>query len=571
MFYSKINCEVIKTKEDKNMEKETLISQGQYATHSTPIQVVSNGVTDVNDSVLLESNQEAFKNINNFEASENEDNIGDDNNKNDDNDYNKYCHNSGGSAEINNILESYQQLSIFEKEKVSNSSVSKTMSESTNFKEDYHVGIDLIIKQKERIIKDKGINFTVMVAGQYGLGKSTFINTLFGENLLSVSDYRTHTMEVDITMPPTKLITIHKANLVGNNCKVNLTVIDTPGFGSKMNSAFSWTPLTNHIDEKIRTNIFQEEQPDRTMMNDGRVHCCIYFIEPINKGLTTLDVVTMKELSKRVNLIPVIAKADTLTKKELVDFKLDIRQILEIQNIEVCQFLDSNDSYYDDLIKNAPYSIISSDKRIKNERGEIVYGRNYGWGKVEVENPGHSDFALLRDLLFNKYLPDLIFNTEDYYETCRATLLKTRLLKCKEIVQTQSSELVGGVEISQELRDILSTFDYEDFDKNGLKNYICYQIFDKNFIDSIVLEWSQEYVHKQWETKKKFNDVVALEETKFQDWRKAILQKQEQFNNEINSMHSKIERLQIDCKNLETKGISGEVDNELYTTKLVQS
>lgn len=41
--------------------------------------------------------------------------------------------------------------------------------------------------------------------------------------------------------------------------------------------------------------------------------------------LKALDLVTLRELSKRVNVIPVIAKADTTCKDELVRFKDKVR------------------------------------------------------------------------------------------------------------------------------------------------------------------------------------------------------------------------------------------------------
>lgn len=38
-------------------------------------------------------------------------------------------------------------------------------------------------------------------------------------------------------------------------------------------------------------------------------------------SLKSLDLVTMKKLDTKVNIIPVIAKADTITKAELLKFK----------------------------------------------------------------------------------------------------------------------------------------------------------------------------------------------------------------------------------------------------------
>ena len=41
--------------------------------------------------------------------------------------------------------------------------------------------------------------------------------------------------------------------------------------------------------------------------------------------LKALDLVTMKKLDSKVNIIPVIAKADTITKAELQKFKQKVR------------------------------------------------------------------------------------------------------------------------------------------------------------------------------------------------------------------------------------------------------
>lgn len=43
------------------------------------------------------------------------------------------------------------------------------------------------------------------------------------------------------------------------------------------------------------------------------------------RRLKPLDIITMKELGNRVNLIPVIAKADTITPQEMAAFKQRVR------------------------------------------------------------------------------------------------------------------------------------------------------------------------------------------------------------------------------------------------------
>ena len=52
--------------------------------------------------------------------------------------------------------------------------------------------------------------------------------------------------------------------------------------------------------------------------------------------------------------------------------------------------------------------------------GRRVRGRQYPWGFVEVDNPAHSDFALLRRFLIQTHMQDLKDVTHDvHYENYR--------------------------------------------------------------------------------------------------------------------------------------------------------
>lgn len=54
---------------------------------------------------------------------------------------------------------------------------------------------------------------------------------------------------------------------------------------------------------------------------DNRIHACVFFIQPTGHSLKPLDIEVMKRLHTKVNLIPVIAKSDTLTDEEITAFK----------------------------------------------------------------------------------------------------------------------------------------------------------------------------------------------------------------------------------------------------------
>lgn len=102
---------------------------------------------------------------------------------------------------------------------------------------------------------------------------------------------------------------------------VRLTVIDTPGFGDYVNNRDSWMPIIEFLDDQHESYMLQEQQPKRVDKIDLRVHACLYFIRPTGHTLKPLDIEVMKRLSSRVNLIPVVAKADTLSPADLSRFK----------------------------------------------------------------------------------------------------------------------------------------------------------------------------------------------------------------------------------------------------------
>ena len=107
-----------------------------------------------------------------------------------------------------------------------------------------------------------------------------------------------------------------------------MTVIDTPGFGDYVNNRDSWMPIIEFLDDQHESYMLQEQQPRRADRIDLRVHACLYFIRPTGHTLKPLDIEVMKRLSSRVNLIPVVAKADTLSPADLAIFKRRVRLLV---------------------------------------------------------------------------------------------------------------------------------------------------------------------------------------------------------------------------------------------------
>jgi cell division control protein 11 len=135
----------------------------------------------------------------------------------------------------------------------------------------------------------------------------------------------------------------------------------------------------------------------------------------------------MRRLSPRVNVIPVIGKADSLTPLELAESK---KLIMEHYRIPVYNFpYDIEEDDEDTVEENAelrglmPFAIVGSDETIELD-GRSVRARQYPWGIVEVDNPRHSDFLAIRSALLHSHLADLKEITHDFlYENYRTEKL----------------------------------------------------------------------------------------------------------------------------------------------------
>ncbi|KAI8880813.1 putative septin [Backusella circina FSU 941] len=291
------------------------------------------------------------------------------------------------------------------------------------------VGVAHLPNQRHKIVSKRGANFTLMVCGESGVGKTTFVNTLFTTGIKNEKTLnKRHAKQIEKTVE----IEITKAELEEKNFKVKLTIIDTPGFGDYVNNYNSWMPIYEFLDDQHESFMAQEQQPVRQGTIDLRVHACLYFIRPSGHSLKPLDIEVMKHLGSRVNLIPVIAKADTLTPNDLAQYKRNILDSISANNIQVYSCpIESDDEEVtrvnQSIMRAMPFSVIGSTQDVTTPDGRTVKGREYAWGVAEVENEEHCDFKKLRKLLVRSHMDDLISTTEEnHYENYRQTQMATR-------------------------------------------------------------------------------------------------------------------------------------------------
>ncbi|XP_076164308.1 septin 7-like protein pnut isoform X2 [Ptiloglossa arizonensis] len=287
---------------------------------------------------------------------------------------------------------------------------------------DGYVGFANLPNQVYRKAVKKGFDFTLMVVGESGLGKSTLINSMFLADIYS-AEYPGPSLRVKKTVA----VETSKVLLKENGVNLTLTVVDTPGFGDAVDNSNCWVPVIEYIESKYEEFLNAESRVVRRQIPDSRVHCCLYFVAPSGHGLKPLDVEFMQRLHDKVNIIPVIAKADTMTPDECAHFKKQILNEIAQHKIKIYEFPEVEEEEESKLHKvlrdRVPFAVVGANTVVEHD-GRKVRGRKYPWGIAEVENLEHCDFIALRNMVIRTHLQDLKDVTNNvHYENFRCRTL----------------------------------------------------------------------------------------------------------------------------------------------------
>lgn len=291
---------------------------------------------------------------------------------------------------------------------------------------DGYVGFANLPNQVYRKAVKKGFEFTLMVVGESGLGKSTLINSLFLTEVYDRDKHPGPSLRVKKTVGVETSVVLLKENGVN----LTLTIVDTPGFGDAVDNSNCWQPIIDFVESKYEEFLNAESRVTRKAAPpDTRVHCCLYFIAPSGHGLKPLDVEFMQRLGDKVNIIPVIAKADTMTPEECKDFKDQIMKEIGQHKIKIYEFPTSAGEEGEGadatraLRARVPFAVVGANTVIEQD-GRRIRGRKYPWGIAEVENLEHCDFLALRNMVIRTHLQDLKDVTSSvHYENYRCRKL----------------------------------------------------------------------------------------------------------------------------------------------------
>lgn len=282
-------------------------------------------------------------------------------------------------------------------------------------------------------LDEEKLYLKIMVVGESGQGKSTFV-----DNIL---DKYTHSaVGRNLNGPKTRTMEIieHELPAIKSGAReIQYTIVDTPGYGDDLNFHDSIDRITQYIEGK-HLEYYETNEEERDAVSDPRVDLVLYFIAAHRfKGV---DREFLTRLSGpngfgtrclTVPVVPIIAKADTMTIEEKADFKQLLNVEFKASGIEVCSWFD------EELLASSetpalPFAVVCSDRSLADHESEVREAffdshpeslvvedrypiRNYPWGTCESLRSEHSDLGLLQGLIFESGFRDLKRKSKELY------------------------------------------------------------------------------------------------------------------------------------------------------------
>ncbi|CAM9506330.1 unnamed protein product, partial [Ectocarpus fasciculatus] len=291
----------------------------------------------------------------------------------------------------------------------------------------------------------------VMVAGESGLGKTTFLNNIFrhlngGENPMEQASVVRGQTRGFFGQSKTLKIEERKFDYTSPDGQQHYKffLVDTPGYGDHVNVRKSFQPVVDFITRGNRRFLEEIRKGNQFPEPDDRTDVCIYFIAA--HRCKPIDIEYMKQLSKAVAVIPVIGKSDSMTTAEMTVFKKEIADsAAQANGLEFFNFSDrawekcldalkiEGDPTWLGARRPPPYAVISSQVDDPNGNNKTPDpARIYPWGDCHVMRPTHSDNTYLQCLLLEVGFQDMKDEMKKRFEVFKTEEAKPLLEKIQE-------------------------------------------------------------------------------------------------------------------------------------------
>ncbi|SMN20898.1 similar to Saccharomyces cerevisiae YDR218C SPR28 Sporulation-specific homolog of the yeast CDC3/10/11/12 family of bud neck microfilament genes [Maudiozyma saulgeensis] len=298
------------------------------------------------------------------------------------------------------------------------------------------------------------IYFNLLLLGQPGIGKHTFLENLVNNNVDSeVVKLKSENVNQNLFHGPVFERSIVKIrNELTPSIILHVTSCDTV---TQLNNSSTPKRIREHIEAqynlflKDEFKVLRNQEYNRTA--DKRLHACIFFIDGNAKGLQMLDIDILSEISSLINIILVIGKSDRFNDKEVEIIKKRVNDDIKSNNIKLFDF---NDDYLDDIFEESehklikdfqPFTVILGNKMVDDS--DELYRDNL-CSKIMVEDIKSSNFSFLKGIILGSHIQELQSSTNNFiYEKFRT---KKLLEKQNEINIKRDSGEGDAIEFTRE-------------------------------------------------------------------------------------------------------------------------
>lgn len=285
-----------------------------------------------------------------------------------------------------------------------------------------------ITNQIYRCAMNRVYEFNLMIVGVTGIGKSSLVKSLF-QNMINPDE-------------PSSGARLNEYSdlLEENGVKLRLRCIETTNFDRHEPDVYS-----KYIEDQFQSYFREQRRKSSWEIKDSLVHCCLYMIPPYGKlQLHKDDIACMKALHDKVNLVPIIAKADSLDPLQLAKFKENISTALELNKINYFKFnIDEKmDEEQAKIVmveaERFPFAVVTANETV-TEGCKTRWFRNTIWGRHDILDRAKCDFDSLAKLLVRHCMLELMDSTHvKHYGK-----FKTEILEAARVQGGKNLESIG--------------------------------------------------------------------------------------------------------------------------------
>lgn len=277
----------------------------------------------------------------------------------------------------------------------------------------------------------------MLVIGENGTGKKLFINTLCEQTVF----------ELSISEPSDSYIGFsNREVMMVKHSPIRLNVYLTKNFRYNLNNDTNNEEIMKFLVSRFETKLVEESKTTRTKQ-DNLIHLVVFLMEPRGKKLKNSDISLIRSIQKYANVMVIITKGDLMTEDDKKVQKQLINLSIEENGLKTYDFsLYEEDpdtlKYLTYLQHKQPFTVInsnncslhtasSSHNTTSSSHNTASSSHNTASSSYQMRTTNfnidiakHSDFSLLRDIIFEMNLSEFKDITNNYiYERFRTEKL----------------------------------------------------------------------------------------------------------------------------------------------------